>query len=311
MSDKNNLTGLDKAAILFQVFGESLALTMFHDLPESELLKIRVRSRELKNISIDMKQNILEEYYFKMMSQKYHNLSSRENKLFSFLIALNDEQVFYLINTEPPKVIALAVDQLEEKRKMNIINRFSNDVKHSVIMELGNLNSIPLEGVVNVAQELKKKAAFIPGPKEFSRGGGQSIASILNQMDPDSASQYLEQMATEDPDLYTEVKKHFLSFEDLLGMPNHIMSVFWRNPEIDVDELAKALKGLEEETVQSILEYMPKRKQQMFTAVEQPLSKKEINKSQLVFVQLARSMGQKGDLNLDDVLSVDEDDLIE
>ena len=311
MSDTNNLTGLDKAAVLFQIFGESLALTMFHELPESELLKIRVRSRELKNISIDMKQNILEEYYFKMMSQKYHNLSNRENKLFNFLISLNDEQVFYLINTEPPKVIALAVDQLDEKRKMNILNRLSNDIKHSVIMELGNLNSIPLEGVVNVAQELKKKAAFIPGPKEFSRGGGKSIASILNQMDPDSASQYLEQMATEDPDLYTEVKKHFLSFDDLLTMPNHIMSVFWRNPEIDVDELAKALKGLDEETVQTILAYMPKRKQQMFSSVEQPLSKKEINKSQLAFVQLARNMGQSGDLNLDDVLSADDDDLVE
>ena len=310
MSDTNNLTGLDKAAVLFQVFGESLALTMFHDLAESELLKIRVRSRELKNISIDMKQNILEEYYFKMMSQKYHNLSNRENKLFNFLISLNDEQVFYLINTEPPKVIALAVDQLDEKRKMNILNRLSNDIKHSVIMELGNLNSIPLEGVVNVAQELKKKAAFIPGPKEFSRGGGKSIASILNQMDPDSASQYLEQMATEDPDLYIEVKKHFLSFDDLLTMPNHIMSIFWRNPEIDVDELAKALKGFDEETVQTILAYMPKRKQQMFSSVEQPLSKKEISKSQLAFVQLARNMGQSGDLNLDDVLSVD-DDLVE
>ena len=311
MSDTNNLTGLDKAAVLFQVFGESLALTMFHELPESELLKIRVRSRELKNISIDMKQNILEEYYFKMMSQKYHNLSNRENKLFNFLISLNDEQVFYLINTEPPKVIALAVDQLDEKRKMNILNRLSNDIKHSVIMELGNLNSIPLEGVVNVAQELKKKAAFIPGPKEFSRGGGKSIAFILNQMDPDSASQYLEQMATEDPDLYTEVKKQFLSFDDLLTMPNHIMSVFWRNPEIDVDELAKALKGLDEETVQTILAYMPKRKQQMFSSVEQPLSKKEINKSQLAFVQLARNMGQSGDLSLDDVLSADDDDLVE
>ena len=311
MSDINNLTGLDKAAILFQVFGESLALTMFHELPESELLKIRVRSRELKNIPVDVKQNILEEYYFKMMSQKYHNLSNHENKLFNFLIALNDEQIFYLVNTEPPKVIALAIDQLDEKRKMNILKRFSNEIKHNVIMELGNLNNIPLEGVVNVAQELKKKAAFIPGPKEFSRGGGASIASILNQMEPDAASQYLEQMATEDPDLYNDVKKHFLAFEDLLTMPPHIMSVFWRNPDIDVDELAKAFKGMEQDTVQTILGYMPKRKQQMFTAVEQPLSKKEINKSQLGFVQLARNMGQSGDLNLDDVLSSDEDDLVE
>ena len=40
MSDINNLNGLDKAAILFQIFGESLALTMFQEIPESELLKI-------------------------------------------------------------------------------------------------------------------------------------------------------------------------------------------------------------------------------------------------------------------------------
>jgi len=311
MSDINKFTGLDKAAILFQVFGESLALTMFHELPEPELLKIRVRSRELKNVSVDIKQNILEEYYFKMMSQKYHNLSNRENKLFSFLIALNDEQIFYLINTEPPKVIALAIDQLDEKRKINILNRFSNEIKHNVIMELGNLNNIPLEGVVNVAQELKKKASFIPGPKEFSRGGGESIASILNQMNPDAATQYLEQMSTEDPDLYNEVKKHFLAFEDLLAMPDHLMNVFWRNPDIDIDELAKAFKGLEEEIIQNILTYLPKRKQQMFTLIEQPLSKKEINKSQLAFVQLARNMGQSGDLHLEDILNADEDDLVE
>ena len=265
----------------------------------------------LKNVSIDVKQNILEEYYFKMMSQKYHNLSSRENKLFNFLIELNDEQIFYLVNTEPPKVIALAIDQLDEKRKMNILNRLSNEIKHNVIMELGNLNNIPLEGVVNVAQELKKKSSFIPGPKEFSRGGGQSIASILNQMDPDASAQYLEQMASEDPELYSQVKKHFLAFEDLLEMPAHLMNTFWRNPDIDVDELAKAFKGMDEETINTITNYLPKRKQQMFAAIDQPLSKKEINKSQLSFVQLARDMSQRGDLSLDDILNADEDDLVE
>tara|TARA_B100000029_G_C17529640_1_gene942873 strand:- start:138 stop:1073 length:936 start_codon:yes stop_codon:yes gene_type:complete len=311
MSDTNNLNGLDKAAILFQIFGESLALTMFQEIPESELLKIRVRSRELKNVPMDLKHSILEEYYFKMMSQKYHNLGTAENKLFNFLVSLNDEQIFYLINTEPPKVIALALDQLDEKRKMKILDRFSAEMKHNIIMELGNLNSIPLEGVVNVAQELKKKTSFIPGPKEFSRGGGKSIASILNQMTPDAASQYLDQIAADDPDLYAEVKKHFLSFDDLLSMPQHLMSVFWRNPDIDIDELAKAFKGMDEGDIDSILQYLPKRKQQMFTAIEQPLSKKEISKSQLSLVQLARDMHTKNELNLDDILNADDDDLVE
>tara|TARA_B100000029_G_scaffold498429_1_gene567273 strand:- start:8644 stop:9576 length:933 start_codon:yes stop_codon:yes gene_type:complete len=310
MSDINNLNGLDKSAILFQIFGESLALTMFKELAEADLLRIRVRARELRNISFSIKQSVLEEYYFKMMSQKYHNLSSKENKLFNFLINLNDEQIFYLINTESPKVIALALDQLEEKRKSALLDRFTPELKHHIIMELGNLKNIPLEGVVNVAQELKKKTSFIPGPKEFSRGGGKSIATILSQMSPDEADQYLEQIATEDPDLHEEVKKYFLSFDDLLSMPDHIMNTFWRNPEIDVDEMAKAFKGLDEGTTKGILNYLPKRKQAMYTEISQPISKKQIDKTRLDFVQLIRTMHDNGELNLDDILNSD-DELIE
>ena len=61
-------------------------------------------------------------------------------------------------------------------------------------------------------------------------------------MTPDAASQYLEQIAADDPDLHAEVKKYFLSFDDLLTMPQHLMNNFWKNPDIDVDELAKAFK---------------------------------------------------------------------
>ncbi len=170
----DNLNGLDKSAILFKVLGESLALSMFQSISETDLLRIRVRSKELKNIPLQLKQNILEEYYFKMMSNQYHNLDNKNNKLFSFLNDLNDEQVYYLINTEPPKVIALALDQLSQERKIKIMDRFGPDMKHNVIMELGKLNEIPLEGVVNVAKELRNKTSFLPTPKEFSRGGPKS-----------------------------------------------------------------------------------------------------------------------------------------
>ena len=58
-----------------------------------------------------------------------------------------------------------------------ILNRFDNAAKHNIIIEFADLNDIPLEAVVNTAHELKKKIAFIPGPKEFTRGGAKSIAS--------------------------------------------------------------------------------------------------------------------------------------
>jgi len=305
----DNLTGLDKSAILFKVLGESLALSMFQSISESDILRIRVRARELRNIPLDLKQSILEEYYFKMMSNQYHNLDDDNNKLFSFLTDLNDEQVYYLINTEPAKVIALALDQLGQKRKIKIMNRFNPDMKHSIIMELGKLNEIPLEGIVSVAKELRNKTSFLPSPKEFSRGGPRSIANILNQMGSDEAEQYLEQISTEDPELYTEVKKYFLSFEDLLNMPEHIMRVFWRSSEIDVDYLGKAFKGQDQETIINITSYLSKRNQAKFSLHEQPLSKRELDVVQSSFVQLARKMHENEEINLDDVL--ESTDMIE
>ena len=307
--DIDNINGLDKAAILFQILGESLALSMFQGISEADTLRIRVRSRELRNIPLALKESVLEEYYFKMMSTKYHNFDKNENKLFSFLVELNNEQVFYLINTEPPKVIALTLDQLEQKRKMKIMERFSPDMKHSIIMELGKLNEIPLEGVVSVAKELKNKISFLPSPKEFSRGGPKSIANILNQMTVEDAEQYLEQLSMDDPELYTEVKKHFLSFDDLLEMPDHIMKVFWRNPEIDVDDLSKALKGQEQSIIENISSYLSKRNQRKFTEFTDPLSKRDIDSSQLSFVNLARKMNDAKEIKLEDIL--EETDLIE
>ena len=282
---------------------------MFQGISEANTLRIRVRSRELSNIPLALKESVLEEYYFKMMSTKYHNFDKNENKLFSFLIELNNEQVFYLINTEPPKVIALTLDQLEQKRKMKIMQRFSPDMKHSIIMELGKLNEIPLEGVVSVAKELKNKISFLPSPKEFSRGGPKSIANILNQMTVEDAEQYLEQLSMDDPELYTEVKKHFLSFDDLLEMPDHIMKVFWRNPEIDVDDLSKALKGQEQSIIENISSYLSKRNQRKFTEFTDPLSKRDIDSSQLSFVNLARKMNDAKEIKLEDIL--EETDLID
>ena len=48
--------------------------------------------------------------------------------------------------------------------------------KNEIIMEIGNLDNIPLEAVVTIANDLKQKIAFLPAPKQFSRGGGESMA---------------------------------------------------------------------------------------------------------------------------------------
>ena len=113
MSNYENLSGLDKAAIIFQVYGESLALSFFTELPEEAIIKIRIRSKELTGIPSSVKKTILEEFYFKMMTDKYQKSKPSSVRLFNFLEELNDEQLHYLLKTEKETVIALAIDQVD------------------------------------------------------------------------------------------------------------------------------------------------------------------------------------------------------
>ena len=93
-------------------------------------------------------------------------------------------------------------------------------------------------------------------------------------------------------------------------MPEHMMKIFWRNPEIDSDDLAKACKSYDSSVVEKIISYLPKRKQKMFEPLEKPLAKKEVEKAQLSFVSLAKQMGEDQELNLEELLQ-EADDMIE
>ncbi len=301
MSNLDQYSGFDKAAVLLQVLGEPLALTLFNSIPESDLLKLRVRAKELSNIPMSIKKAILDEYYFKIMSDRYRD-KNEDNDVFRFIKNLNDEQLYYLLSKEEVAVMALALEQLSPDRQMLFLNKLDADKKNKVVIKIGNLEDIPLEAVVEIANSLEQKAAFIPGPKEFSRGGGKSIANILSNMSEEEATQYINQLQSENPELYNEVKKHYISYNDLIEtIPDNIAADFWSNPDIDIDALAKALKGYDKETVDKVVNYLPGKKQAMFTPIDKPVAKREVDKARSDILNIAKEKVNSGEWNLQDM----------
>ena len=123
----------------------------------------------------------------------------------------------------------------------------------------------------------------------------------------------------------TQIANKFVNFELLFGKksksnPSEILlglkvnlspkwKIYWRNPEIDVDELSKALKGLDQSTVDNIAAYLSKRNQRKFAVYTEPLSKRDIDSCQLSFIDLARKMNDAQEINLADILEAT--DLVE
>ena len=310
--DYNNLKGLDKAAILLNVFGEPLFVSFFTGVPKEKLMQIRVRSNELAGkVPTVVQKQIIDEYSFMLLQDRYRKSKPDSDKLFQFLEDLSSEEIFYLLSNEPAPKAALAIDQVDDEKRSEFIERLSPAQKNDIILELGNLSEIPLEVVVNVAKHLEKKAAHIPQSKEFSRGGGKRMADILNKMNEEEAAEYLNQVQNNDPALYSDIKKYYLTFNDLLEMNEDIASDFWTNPDIDIDVFALSVKGIDEEIVQSIVDIMPKKKQAMYQPIEKPMPKKDVMESRRKLVELAQMLIGSGDMKIEDIIGGEGQEMIE
>ena len=309
MKTKEELTGYDKVAIIFDILGDSLSINMFKDIPETEFYKIRDHAKTLKNtVPTAVKKEVLEDYYFKMLSnEKYKDQTSSE-KMFEFLEALDDEQLFALLSPEKSRVIALALEQIDNEKRMTFLAKIDVEKQNKIVLQTGDLKDIPLEAIIHTAKELKKKSTFLPGPIEFSRGGGKSVSEMLGKMPEDDAKKYLDQMKLDNPGLFSDVKKYFLLFDDITAMPEGIAAIFWGDPEIDLEIMATALADSETETVEKLQGYLPGKKQAMFTpkTADDNVSKREIDEAKgKIKDQLQKKIGS-GDINIEDVLATPE-----
>ena len=308
MKTVEELSGYDKAAIIYDILGDSVAVNMFNDIPESDLYKLRKHASRIRgDVSIHVKKEVLGDYYFKMLSVEKHQQVSLNRNMFDFLNNLDEEQLYALLSNEKPRVIALALDQVENKKRGPFLSKLNQEIKTQTVLQTGNLNDIPLDTVIHMAKDLKKKASFLPAPVEFSRGGGKSVAEMLSNMSEDDAEQYINKMKLDNPDLFDDVKKYFLLFEDIIKMPEKLALEFWGDPDISLDMMAKALSEVDDETVQKIKEYLPGKKQAMFTPVgeEESLPKREIDEAKGIIKGFLQTKIDAGEMNIEDILAVE------
>lgn len=296
------LSGLDKAAILFDVLGDGLALTLIKGLSEADVRRIRAHAREMPSIALPVKRRVMEEFYLSFLTRKFKDEGKADvRRPFAFLDALGDEQLGALLEVEEPRIIAIAAAQVSEERRMFVMNRLSAETKGRVLMEMGNLEDISLEAVVNIATQLEEKSHFLPRALEFSRGGGKSIAEILGRMPTSEEQKYLEAIARESPELARDIKRFHLTFEDIFALPDAILRDVLN--AVELDKIAMALKGQPKERTDKVMNNLPQKKQAMFEAVQGPVPRRDVEAAQKLLVDAAKQMEQAGRFKLEDMLA--------
>ena len=304
INDYHMLSGIQKVAILFSVVGESLAMSLVKGLSKTEIRKIRSTLSSMGEISFSVKKRVMEEFYFGFLSERDETKNDGPIQPFEFLSELNDEQLIALLDKEEPPVIAMILAQLEAEKKMLILNKLEPELKGRVLIELGSLDDIPLEGIIEVGARLKEKSTYLPRTAEFSRGGAKEIADMLSGMNSSDQERYMQTLQNENPELYAGVKAFFLTFEDIMEkFPSDQIRTILNSVELDL--LPIAFKGLEEEKIAELKDMLPQKKQAMYNdeLAGKPQPKREVDNARKLFVDAAKQMEKDGAINLEDILS--------
>ncbi|MCK9244987.1 MAG: hypothetical protein M0R34_02970 [Candidatus Marinimicrobia bacterium] len=307
MIDTKNLSGIDKATILFKALGADLSVQLFKGINRSQLQKIRENMSKITNIPFEVKKAVLEEFYFSFVSEKFTPAQEETKKPFEFMQNLTDEQITYLISSESPVIMALTIAQLPVDRQVNVLQKLDPIVQPKVMTEMGHLTEIPLEGVVNIANTLKEKSAFIPRASEFKRGGGQDLAGILSAMRPKDEKRFMEHLAKEAPELVEQIKRYYFTFEDIPKLPQNILAEVLKS--VEASEVAYALKGQPEEVLDLFMNSLPQRTQIILEdeikLLEGPQPRRKVETAQKKIVEKLRELEKEGRFNLEDFMDAD------
>jgi len=306
ISDYNRLSGLQKVAILFSVLGESLALTLVKELDQTEIRKIRAAMRGVNNVAFAVKKQVMEEFYFSFVSEKFQQdeESDEPKKPFSFLSDLTDEQLVALLSSETPRVIAITLAQLESDKRMLVLNRISEEEKGQVLLSIGNLDDVPLEAIVQIANKLQKKSKQLPKTVAFSRGGGKDLADLLGEMDAAEEEMFMQNLEQDNPELAEQVKKYRITFESIFEIfPDNLLRDLMN--AVDLDAVSMALKGIEQSITDKVIGVLPKKKQAMFEPVEGAVPKRDVDEARKSIVSAAKQMERDGAFKLEDLLGGD------
>ncbi len=214
ITDIKRLSGLQKVAILFNILGEGLSITLLKELTKTDIRKIRSVARDMDSVSFKVKKQVIEQFYYSFVSEKFQSEEGAEDepkKPFAFLQELTDEQLISMVLPEDTRVKAIVMAQVDTEKRAKVLDRLGPEEKGRVLIEMGTLDEVPLEAVVSIASELQEKSHFLPKTVDFSRGGGKDVADILGDMDPEDESKYLEAISREAPALAEEIKNTTLN----------------------------------------------------------------------------------------------------
>jgi flagellar motor switch protein FliG len=318
------LTGVRKAAVLLVAVGEELAKEILLTLPEADVQRLTEELADLRGITPELSQEILEEFWELLATQNFmmHGGLDYASRLLidtfgkeraddllmlvrrsqeasqgnlAKLQRTDPQQLGKLLDTEHPQTIALVLAHLDPKRASMVLDNLSEDHKVVSIQRLAEMRQFSPEMAQKVAHILHRRLENVGDTARKSYSGFKAVADLLNRLNAEEAKKILETIEDAQPELALSIRNLMFTFEDLVTVPATTIREIVSG--VDKRQLALALRGANEELRAQIFKAMSSRAVEMLKEdmeVLGPVRSREVAQAQQEILNLARRLEAEG-----------------
>ncbi len=320
----NEITGVQKAAILMIALGPEKSASIFKHLKEEEIEQLTLEIANTRSVSPATKDTIMDEFYEICLAQQYiaeGGISYAKELLekalgvekardvigkltvslqvrpFEFVRKTDASQLLNFIQDEHPQTIALILSYLPSAQSSAIISSLAPDKQTDVAKRIAQMDRTSPDVIKEVEKVLEQKLSSLVNQDYTIVGGVDSIVEILNTVDRGTEKHIMETLEIEEPELADEIRRKMFVFEDILSLDDKSIQRVLR--EVDNNELAVALKGSNEEVQTIIFNNLSKR---LATMIKEdmdfmgPVRLKDVEEAQQKIVNIIRKLEDSAEI---------------
>ncbi len=324
MAEKEELKGIQKAAILLIALGPEKSSMIFRHLKEDEIEDLTLEIANTKSVTPQIKEKVINEFYEVCLAQQYiaeggigyakellekalgtdkaldvigKLTASLPVKPFEFVKKTDASQLLNFIQDEHPQTIALILSYLSSGQSAVILSALAPEKQADVARRIATMDRTSPDVIKEVERVLESKLSSLVNQDYTIIGGVDAVVEILNTVDRGTEKHIMETLEVEEPELADEIRKKMFVFEDILLLDDRSIQRVLR--DVDNNDLAIACKGSTEEVQNAIFGNMSKRLAEMIREDMEfmgPVRMKDVEEAQQKIVNIIRKLEDSGEI---------------
>jgi flagellar motor switch protein FliG len=321
-NEPDDIDPLDKIAVLFVALGQDLAAEVFKHLGDFEVEEVTQAIANIKHISIDTQDRVLEEYEQMLLAGDWlgqggidfaratleNTLGPRKAQEILDRIASNRASGFYMLRNvapdqvapfianEHPQTVALILSQLDSKQAAGILLNLPEKMQSDVAYRISIMENITPTVLKEIEASLEQSLRDVLG-SNTNVGGPKIVADILNLTGNTTERQVIDSLESLDPEVAEAVRNLMFVFGDIAKLTSTEIQVLIQN--VEQKDLIIALKAAAPEIRDKFFDSMSSR---VRTTIEEeisflgPMRLSEVEQVQLRIVQTVRQLEEQGQI---------------